>query len=123
MNYVEALEAEVNVGSPIYLDSAGKALEVGDRVHVSVEQAEGSHWDEEKEEQVGARPFDFGTVDALNEDGTVTVWWDLSGCFCNAPEGGPRENPSHVTKANEDVERFAGVVLDNSQHIHHVLGF
>jgi hypothetical protein len=82
-------------------DSNGSELVEGDRVYIAVDQARGK-WDFENDTYVTGRAFDFGEVESLNEDGTVSVWWDAAGCSCNS-ENGPSENPSHLTKLPEDL--------------------
>jgi|ERR1700754_1554281 len=82
-------------------DSDGNDLADGDEVYVSVTVARGK-WDFENDTYTEGRTFDFGQVESLNEDGTVSVWWDSAGCSCEA-ETGPSENPGDLTKLDPET--------------------
>lgn len=87
-------------------DSEGNVLEVGSRIRVAEKFLNLTwRWGILEQENPDGRPFDFGTVEELNEDGTVTVFWDAAGCSCNAGEL-PTENPAHLTLTSDSEERL-----------------
>lgn len=94
-----------------HADSNGTVLEVGNLVHVSVDLVEET-WDFDNNIYAKGRDFDFGSVTALNEDGTVTVLWNGSGCGCNS-EGGREENAADLTITTEDAFDVYYVGHDN----------
>jgi hypothetical protein len=101
------------VESVAYVDSNGAALEVGDRVHVAVSLAK-SKYDYTNYSVVPGRKFDFGTVEELNDDGTVRVFWDGAGCSCNSEDVGRVETTSELTLATEEAELIWEVAYDQA---------
>ena len=93
-------------------DNRGNDLAVGDRVYVAVSAARSS-WDLETTKRVPGRDFDFGEVEALNEDGTVSVWWDSAGCSCDSANG-PAENTSDLSRVPD------GELGDDLQELHYL---
>jgi hypothetical protein len=108
-----AVEPSTYVEPVTYVASNGAALQVGDRVHVSVSLAKNS-WDYSNFTLVPGRKFDFGTVEELNQDGTVRVFWDGAGCSCTSEEVGRNENASELTLATEETEALWDVVYDQA---------
>lgn len=104
-NLAEELQREVTTEDTVVtvdlvpVDSEDETLSVGDEVHVSVLVAS-FHWDEDTEKYVDGREFDFGVVKSVNEDGTVSVFWDSAGCGCS---GARNETASDLTKVSPDV--------------------
>lgn len=88
-----------------WVDSNGKALEEGSYIRVSNAVAD-TQFDYSNYTVTPGRDLDFGTVESVNEDGTVSVFWDAAGCSCESGE--PRnENPADLTLANaEDYGLF-----------------
>jgi len=108
VTYAEALQAEAAEQETVsYLDSNNNVLEYGDLVRVSTVLAEKT-W--RNDEYRAERPFDFGTVEAVNEDGTVEVAWYAAGCSCN---GTRTESPADLTKSTD--EDYAIYDLAHSQ--------
>lgn len=96
-----------------YADSNDKVLEVGDRVYVSVATASTDYGTYPEYIVTKGRKFDTGTVEELNEDGTVGVYWDAAGCSCD--QGEPRtEKSSELTFLSEETENVITVVNDHS---------
>lgn len=122
-----ATETTVN-----YVDSKDNGLEVGDRVYTALETVQGSF--DENYNFVAGRTFDFGEVDALNEDGTVTVWWDSAGCSCESDAGRPEKPAELVKMSNEEAlllvpiaheafsKGYAEGVTANQQKLRNALG-
>lgn len=94
---------EVVAPEPKWTDSAGLDFQVGDRVHVETSLAEDS-FDYETYARIKGRAFDFGGVESLNENGTVTVFWDAAGCGCNSDAVGREEKASDLTIADQQTE-------------------
>lgn len=99
----------VETKETVALDSNGIRLESGDRVHVSLELARPKSFWEETE----SREFDFGDVDSVNEDGTVTVWWDSAGCSCDSGEGRV-EQSSDLTRVDDEMAEHLETVAQLS---------
>lgn len=92
-----------------WVDSDGTALEVGDRVHVSLKAAKDTmdtDWN-----YVEGRKFDFGTVEGRNDDGTYSVFWDSAGCSCNSDEVGRDEPADQITKASDVSDQIWDLAL------------
>lgn len=72
-----------------WYDSEGAELtEKNDVVRVSDRQVYGE-----------GRTADYGEIVSFNENGTVSVFWDSAGCFC---DGAREENPTHLTISTEN---------------------
>jgi hypothetical protein len=83
----------------VALDSNGKELEAGDSVHVALSLTQSEFNYSTFTVKLG-RDLDFGTVENVNDDGTVQVFWDAAGCSCTDPDG-RKENASDLTKADD----------------------
>lgn len=94
-----------------YADSKDKELAVGDRIRVSTEKAVTTYGGYPDFTTIRGRKFDVGTVEQLNEDGTVGVYWDSAGCSCDSGE--PRsEVTSELTFVSEDDENLISLATD-----------
>jgi hypothetical protein len=110
------------------VDSNGVELVAGDQVYVNLELTRVPFWETDRE----ARPFDFGEVDSVNDDGTVNVFWEAAGCSCTS-ENGRAETSTDLTKYDPEsalrevaersfVSGYKQGVSDNQQDIKEALG-
>jgi hypothetical protein len=98
-NYVEELTDELDEQAALFpLDSEGAPLAKGDRVRISTNLAEGDWVDSEWV----TRKFDFGRIEEVNEDGTVSVEWDEAQCGCSDEELSRKEKPTDLTKSTSE---------------------
>lgn len=95
-----------------WLDSKGSPIEEGDSVYVSVELAQ-TKFDYAAMTVVPGRDFDFGEVGSLNEDGTVSVFWNSAGCSCNDPDG-RTENPSDLSVSLDNEFEDIAVISERT---------